>query len=75
MTIKARLTKLEQRVQVDQRVTEVHLVDAVTGEVGAVLHVGKHTNTDEVMKALEFKHETDPPRKLVSRRVGNKVDD
>lgn len=65
--INKRLELLEQRVQVDQQVTEVHLVDAVTGEVGAVLHIGQRQNPAEIVKALEFKHETDPPRKLVSR--------
>jgi len=63
-----RLAELEQKTQADdQRVTKVELVCAVTGEIGAVLHIGKQSNTDDVMKALAFKHETDPPRRLVSR--------
>ena len=39
--IEKRLAKLEQSTQQDQhRVTEIHLVSAETGEVGAVIYVG-----------------------------------
>lgn len=68
MTLSKRLAQLEQKAKADdQRVTKVLLVDAVTGEIGAVLHIGQHQNTDEIMQGLAFKHETNPPRKLVSR--------
>lgn len=69
--IKERLTYLEQgEASESQRITRIELVDGVTGEVAAVIHVGKHPNDDEVLEALRYKHETDPPQKLEPRRTG-----
>ena len=47
--IPARLDRLEQRNPQGERITEIHLVDGFTGEVGAVIHV-QHTTTREVIR-------------------------
>lgn len=63
-----RLTKLESTsTEAEQRITRIELVDAETGEVGAVIHVGGQPDQTEVLQALEYKHSTNPPRKLLSR--------
>lgn len=64
-----RLAALENGATSDQgRVTRIELVDAITGEVGGVIHVGGKPDQEGVMQALEYKHETDPPRKLIARK-------
>lgn len=68
-TIEHRLDKLERKVESQQhRVTRIEIVCAETGEVGAVLHVGVQPDQEGVMQALEYKHETDPPRTLKARQ-------
>ena len=60
--IKQRLTTLEQAATNErQRITRIELVDAVTGEAGGVIHIGGPTSGAEVLQALEYKHETEPP--------------
>lgn len=66
--IKERLAALEQgSASEHQRITCIELVDAETGEVGAVIHVGK-PDPDGVLEALKHKHQTTPARKLKARR-------
>ena len=68
--IEKRLAKLEQSTQQEQqRITYIELVCATTGKVGAIIPVGggHREQQSAVMDALKYKHETDPPRKLVSQ--------
>ncbi|SFQ86138.1 hypothetical protein SAMN05216578_10913 [Halopseudomonas formosensis] len=61
--LEKRLAALEQGATDDsQRVTRIEFVNPLTGEVAATLHVGGPPNSAEVLKVLEYKHETDPPR-------------
>ena len=69
-TLEQRLDKLEREVESQQhRVTRIEIVCAETGEVGAVIHVGEQPSGDEVLEVLKYKHETDPPRKLIPRQA------
>ncbi|PRB83851.1 hypothetical protein CQ007_03210 [Pseudomonas sp. MYb185] len=62
--IKQRLITLEQAsTSGGQRITRIELVNAMTGKVGAVIHIGGPESDAEVLQVLTYKHETDPPRK------------
>lgn len=65
--IKERLEALEQGSASEQRITCIELVDAETGEVGGVIHIGGEPDQAGVMQALEYKHETRPARTLRAR--------
>ena len=68
-----RIKALEQASTEQQfRVTRIELVDGVTGEVAAVIPVGGPPSRDAVLEALEYKHETNPPRKVRSRSADYK---
>ena len=57
--IPARLDRLEQRNPQGKRITEIHLVDGFTGEVGAVIHVQdprRGLQSPDVLRVLEEKH-------------------
>ena len=59
--IKERLEALEQGSTSDQqRITCIELVDAETGEVGGVIHIGGQPDQAGVTQALEYKHENSP---------------
>lgn len=69
--IKERLAAMEQgSANNQQRITCIELVDAETGEVGAVLHIGGQPDQAGVMQALEHKHKTRPARTLRAREQG-----
>lgn len=67
--LKQRIEKLEQTQAAEHRITRIEIVCAETGEVGAVIHVGEQPSGDEVLEVLKYKHETDPPRKLIPRQA------
>lgn len=69
--IKERLAALEQGSTSDQQhITCIELVDAETGEVGGVIHIGGQPDQAGVMQALEYKHKVRLPRKLTPREQG-----
>lgn len=67
--LEKRLAALEQGATDDsQRVTRIDFVNPITGEVAATLHVGGPPDGSEVLEVLKYKHETDTPRKLITRQ-------
>jgi len=69
--IKERLEALEKgNTSEQQRITCIELVDAETGEVGGVIHIGGQPDQEGVMQALGYKHKTQPARTLRAREQG-----
>ena len=70
--IKERLAALEEGSASDQkRITCIELVDAETGEVGGVIHIGGQPDQAGVMQALKYKHKARLSRKLTPREQGS----